>query len=128
MTHPASARPNPHEPDLAPDRRRKRRIPLETNVGLVSDSNFYTGFSGDISEGGLFVSTYALQPVGTRVNLRFAIDEVEVEAVGQVRWIREPRNSDVPPGMGIEFEALDPNHEEAIRAFVGVREPLFYED
>jgi uncharacterized protein (TIGR02266 family) len=110
------------------ERRRSPRVALETNVGLISESNFYTGFSQDISEGGLFVATYALRPVGTSVVVRFAVDEVEIEAPGRVRWQRDPRNSDVPPGMGIEFEGLDAVAEEAIRRFVTLREPLFHEE
>src|SRR5262249_21126741 len=34
------------------------REKLEANVGATTESNFFVGFSGDISEGGVFVATY----------------------------------------------------------------------
>jgi len=114
------------------DRRRGPRIALEATVDFSSESNFYTGFTSDISEGGLFVATYALQTVGTRVELRFDLpDGYEIHVVGVVRWVRDPRDpgdQDVPPGIGIQFEQLTPDDEAAISAFVSVREALFYID
>ncbi len=37
--------------------RSSTRIPLKTQVDLSSDSNLFTGFSTNLSEGGLFVAT-----------------------------------------------------------------------
>ncbi len=116
-----------HAPEPAAERRRNIRVPLETNVGVVSESNFYAGFSQDVSEGGLFVATYQLLPVGTEVCVSFAVGDVEIEAHGTVRWLREPLSGDVSPGMGIEFEGLPREQEDAIRAFVRLREPLFFD-
>ena len=39
------------------------REKLEANVGATTESNFFVGFSGDISEGGVFVATYVTLPM-----------------------------------------------------------------
>jgi uncharacterized protein (TIGR02266 family) len=113
------------------ERRTSPRVPLETQVNFEGGTNFYTGFSQDISSGGLFVCTYDLQPIGTRVELTFSLpDGYTVNAPGQVRWLRDPiePDPDAPPGMGIMFEELLPEDRRAIDEFVNLRAPLFYDD
>jgi hypothetical protein len=36
--------------------------------------------------------------------------------------------SNVPPGMGIRFDTLDPRSRQLIEGFLAQREPLFYEE
>lgn len=115
----------------AAERRRSPRVDLETDVTFESASNFFTGFMEDISEGGLFVATYNLQPLGTKMDLRFTLPNGQVVQVeGEVRWLRDPRdeNLDAPPGMGIMFGEIAPEDREAIQAFIEARSPLFFED
>jgi uncharacterized protein (TIGR02266 family) len=113
------------------ERRQHRRVALETGVGFASDNNFYTGFMEDISEGGLFLATYELQPIGTVIDLTFTLpnDQV-VEVVGEVRWVRDPRDEDpnAPPGMGIQFHELSEQARTSIHEFIAARAPIFYEE
>ena len=118
-------------PTGTPGRRDGPRIPLQTQVDLSSDSNLFTGFSTNVSEGGLFVATVNVLPVGTPVDLSFSLPEgTRIAVQGEVRWTREldDRAPDVFPGVGVRFVGLAPEAAEALHRFVGEREPLFYPD
>jgi len=119
------------ERDPKQERRKSSRVALETCVNLASDSNFYTGFSEDISEGGVFVATYCLQPIGTLVELTFGLPGgFSVSAKGSVRWIRDVLDLDdrSSPGMGIAFEAISAEDKSLIEQFMRNRPPIFYSD
>jgi uncharacterized protein (TIGR02266 family) len=103
------------------------RVFVETDIGLFSDSTFYTGLSQDLSNGGLFVATYEPRPPGTTVSIFFVLpDGHEVEAAGIVRWTREA-SEDSPPGMGIAFSELDPADLQAITRFCQARPPIYHD-
>jgi uncharacterized protein (TIGR02266 family) len=115
----------------APERRIAVRREAEVEIGIQSDTNFYTGFSCDISSGGIFVATYDVPAIGTEVNVNFQLPGGPVMSLdGAVRWVRDldPRDPDVVPGMGVAFHALAPAQARAINAFLAVRQPIFYED
>jgi uncharacterized protein (TIGR02266 family) len=119
---------------LAPEstfpRRRHDRGPLEVEVTLESDHNFFAGFSENVSEGGLFVATHALRSIGATVALTFRVPNREqpIEVSAVVRWVRVYHEaSDAPPGMGLQFIGLDAEDAAAIRAFVEHRAPLFWD-
>ncbi|MFW6050170.1 MAG: TIGR02266 family protein [Myxococcota bacterium] len=124
----------PPETNAAPaaaERRQHQRVELETEVSFASENNFFTGFTEDISEGGLFLATYQLEPIGTAMEITFHLPDGHiVRARGQVRWVRDPRDESpgAPPGMGIQFEELLPEDRRAIQAFIEARAPLFYEE
>lgn len=124
--------PNAPAPEVNPaDRRASPRINLNAEVTFSGHDNFYTGFAEDVSEGGLFVNTYDIKPIGTEFDLKFSLPSgEEVEATAIVRWVREPRdpNSEVPPGMGLQFLALSDINKAAIERFLKQREPLFYDE
>ena len=105
---------------------------LEVEVGFNDHSNFYVGFSENISEGGLFVATYNLRPVGTEIALKFKLpDGTEIDTVGIVRWVRDPRDhqeGQPPPGLGIQFHALGEGQLSAIREFTQIQDPMFFPD
>ena len=114
---------------LGDDRRVARRISLRTEITFHSESNFFTGFTNDISEGGVFLATVNVMPVGTEVELRFSLPGGrQVEARGEVRWVREldERDSGTLPGMGIRFTMVPTWCVQAIRQFEQEREPLFF--
>jgi len=113
------------------DRRKHTRITLKTEVHLGSESNFYTGFTNDISEGGVFISTHAVFTRGQIIDLEFSLpdgqDPIKVQA--EVRWFREYNpSSDGPPGMGLQFVSLTDEQRARIDAFTTDRETLFYDD
>lgn len=128
--------PSPPEPDaeaipLAPQKRRARRINLSADIGLHSDTNFFSGFAGDISAGGIFVATYNVLPIGTEITISFVLPGGhQVTVAGRVRWVREheDKEHDTTPGMGIQFVKLSEADRKAIVRFMEQRAPLFWED
>ena len=102
------------------------------SVDFVSEHNFFTGFSLNVSEGGLFVATHHARPVGSRLEIRLALpDEPEpLVILTEVRWVRVHNDdSEASPGLGLRFVGLSAEAEARIQAFVRrVRDPLFYDD
>jgi uncharacterized protein (TIGR02266 family) len=130
----SKAPPRPTEPIPIPkhivERRAAPRATIEAEIGFQSDTNFFTGFSEDISTGGLFLATFDLRPIGSRLNVNFTMPGGHFISVdGYVRWVREYNelNPEVTPGMGIQFENLHPQDKEAIDSFIHQRGPLFYD-
>jgi uncharacterized protein (TIGR02266 family) len=113
-----------------PGQRGCPRVPLQAAVDLASDSNLFTGFGTNVSEGGLFVATINVLPVGTPVDLTFTLGKSKLSVHGEVRWTREvnDRTPEVFPGVGVRFVNLAPATAEALKLFVSEREPLFYPD
>jgi uncharacterized protein (TIGR02266 family) len=115
---------------LSTDARAHRRLSLELEVSLESDSNFYLGLTENLSNGGIFVATHLVRPVGTVVamTLRLPNRKTPLALGGRVRWVREASdNIEAPPGMGVEFEALSAADAKAIREFLAARTPLFFD-
>ena len=112
-------------------RRMHRRHGVDIEIGFHSDSNFYMGFTENLSEGGLFIATYDYAPLGSWVEFTFRLPGMDrnIQARGVVRWVREynEMTTDVSPGMGIQFQSLPPAVEHAIRRFIRSRDPLFYD-
>lgn len=120
----------PH--DTSESRRASPRVPVDCGVTFTSESNFYVGFTENVSRGGLFVATTDLLPPGTPVNLRFTLpgETSPTYVDGVVRWQRwaEDVGEQIAPGLGIEFVELDPVIRARIEEFVDRRAPLFYPD
>ena len=117
-------------PQAAPPRRQSPRVRMQAAIDLSSDDNFFNGFSSNISDGGLFVATVNLLPLGTDVDLAFTLPSGErIEAKGTVQWVREVNDKlpDAFPGMGVAFKDLSAQAQDAINGFVAQREPLFYD-
>jgi uncharacterized protein (TIGR02266 family) len=94
---------------------RPRRRELSVKVGLEHGNYFFTGFSSNISETGLFVTTHQLLDVGSRVDMFFDLpDGHSVNCVAEVRWVRpfNPNDPDSQPGMGLAFATL--NHDDRV--------------
>ncbi|MDW8281570.1 MAG: PilZ domain-containing protein [Myxococcales bacterium] len=113
------------------ERRACQRVALVAEVTIDSEHNLYWGLSENVSEAGLFVSTFRPEPIGTEVDLSFTLPTHEgpLSVRARVQWVREPClfHADLAPGMGLQF--IDPSDEvlQAVRAFVRCREPAFYE-
>jgi uncharacterized protein (TIGR02266 family) len=109
----------------------KERIAAEVNIGANTDSNFYVGFSGEISEGGVFCATYNIQPRGTAMRVLVTLPgNFEKHVNGFVRFVRDPMDltAESEPGMGIQFEGLDPEARDLILRFIRKRAPMFYDE
>lgn len=122
-----SDEPSPEAPFF--EQRTSQRVSVAVDIHLSSESHFYSGLSGDISEGGLFVSTYRPLSVGSEVDVEFSLPGTErpVHARGEVRWIRE-HSAEQPRGVGIAFETLSDEDRDEIHSFCSSRPPLYYED
>ena len=112
-------------------RREYARFAVDLEVNLGSEHNFYAGLAQNLSAGGVFVATHRMQKVGSKIDLTLRLpDSPETfTIVGEVRWVRVYNvQSDSPPGLGIQFDALTPEATAAINRFLGQREPLFFDD
>lgn len=113
------------------ERRQQPRVALEAEVTLESESNFYAGFTENVSEGGIFVATYARHSVGERLRVRFTLPGLSeaIEATCEVRWLRvQNPTSDTPPGVGLRFMDLSDTARANIERFVRARAPIFFEE
>jgi uncharacterized protein (TIGR02266 family) len=118
-------------PSMAPvGERRSRgdtRAFIEVEIGLTSESHFYTGLSLDLSTGGVFVATYEPARPGSAVSLYFVLpDGHVVNAEGVVRWTRDGA-PDAPPGMGVAFVNISPASLAHIAQFCASRPPLYFD-
>jgi uncharacterized protein (TIGR02266 family) len=112
------------------ERRSGERVEIEAVIGFHTETNFFTGFSGDLSDGGLFIATWDLLPIGSELTLSFVLPEGrQIRGRARVSWVRgAPRSSDEnhEPGMGVVFEDLGEADKAAVMRFIRVRAPLFY--
>jgi uncharacterized protein (TIGR02266 family) len=115
-----------------PENRKVPRAELEVEVTLESESNFYSGITGNVSTGGLFVATYTPPPKGAEVALDLKLEGAPepLQLRGVVLWVRGPeRATDLsPPGCGVRWVELQENAVTAITRFVDKRDTIFYDD
>jgi uncharacterized protein (TIGR02266 family) len=113
------------EPTRA-DHRAYPRVELDVQIDFASESHFFAGLSGDVSEGGVFVQTYRELPIGSAVDLEFVIPGGQVKTHGTVRWQRAKTDAS-SPGVGIAFEELPEESRTLIQSFCRARAPLYYD-
>ena len=94
-------------------------------VSLSSESQFFVGLTGDLSEGGLFVATWRRISVGAPVALALSLPDGPLLVRGYVRWVREQVDGGATPGLGIAFESLSDVDRVRIEAFCTERAPLY---
>ena len=117
--------------DTGASRRVHERADVELEVTLESEHNFYLGLTENLSEGGLFIATHLLRPIGApvAVTLKLPNSPEPIAAQGTVRWVRQySETSDTEPGMGVRFEQLSPEHTQIIRQFLATRPALFHDE
>jgi uncharacterized protein (TIGR02266 family) len=102
------------------------RILVEVEVTVMSESQFFSGITGDVSTGGIFVQTYRRFPIGTRLDVCLSLPTGEVEACGVVQWSRDS-GSGMSPGVGIALEELTPSGRAQVEEFCRMRAPLYHE-
>ena len=112
--------------------REDTRANVYVSVDVFSEHNFYTGLSMNMSEGGVFVATYNVAPIGSVVVIHMSLpfEPEPVVMLAEVRWTRPPSDQpDVPPGLGLQFLNPDAASLQRVKSFVDtVREPLFFEE
>ncbi|MCP4500262.1 MAG: PilZ domain-containing protein [Deltaproteobacteria bacterium] len=99
--------------------RKHERVNLEVSVTLNGEDTFYTGITENISEGGVFVFTSCPWPLNTKVDLSLFIgDDVPFFLSTTIRWIREDDGSELPAGMGLQFDDLSREDEKKVKDFL----------
>lgn len=111
--------------------RQFERLEHKITISSDSDDNFYTGFSENISEGGVFISTHMIQPIGSEIAFTMTLTPgiKTVKVRGIVRWVRDVEESaGVTCGLGVQFMGMSDAVSERIQGFLTqIREPLFFD-
>lgn len=110
-----------------PSRRKSVRRHAELEIEFDRETQLYTGLTQDISEGGVFIATYKIQPLGTPICLSFELpDGTMIVARGEVRWTRTASNAS-RPGMGVAFTEMSDESLAALARFCSRCAPLYVE-
>jgi len=109
--------------------RETHRVSIELEVTTQGQHNFFHGMTEDISQGGLFVATTQLYPIGTLVEIVLRLDGNALHITADVVWLRDVARSDgdTPRGMGLRFSSVPEEDLQKIRHFLHKKEPLFFE-
>ena len=109
--------------------RETHRVSIELEVTTQGQHNFFHGMTEDISQGGLFVATTQLYPIGTHVEIVLRLDGHALHITADVVWLRDVARSDgdTPRGMGLRFSNVPEEDLQKIRHFLHKKEPLFFE-
>ncbi len=101
------------------ERRRHERVALKIPVDYTSVDAFFTEFSSNVNEGGMFVEMENAPELGTQVQLQFDLpghnESIQVE--GRIAWMSDGKDGS-PPGVGIEFQNLPSDVRETINRVV----------
>jgi|GEM_PF-420176 len=114
------------------EQRRSIRLSLGIDVEVGDGaSEFFTGFSENISTGGLFVATYQTLPkMGQTFSLNFVLPNGEKfkDVEGEVAWVREysVRNPELSPGFGLKFTNLTLEQSSKINLYILKEGALFF--
>jgi len=108
--------------------RHGHEVEVNFEVSIDGPHNFFSGFTEDISNGGVFLVTSQIYPVGMKMNLSFRIEGEDVDVEAVVRWTRTPESiysEDISPGMGLQF--IDPPQKvvKIFESFIKKKDPLF---
>lgn len=104
-------------PHLFPDsfnRRRHPRVILGVSIHYRVGQTIAAALTLNLSHGGVGIRTASPVGAGTRAHVRFKLpgSEADIDAVGRVAWY------DRRGGMGIRFEAVDPDAQALIDSVV----------
>jgi type IV pilus assembly protein PilZ len=103
------------------ERREHQRFDTSVAVDYASGDTFLFAYLTNISEMGIFIRTEDPLPKGTRLRLRFHVDEADPLVLeGEVAWINPLRKTgeNINPGMGVRFIQLTPDRREQVVALV----------
>ncbi|MEM7437018.1 MAG: TIGR02266 family protein [Myxococcota bacterium] len=106
------------------DARKDKRTLLSLKIRYKSATleDFIERYSGDISQGGVFIKAKKPLDVGTLLKFEFLLQDQSslIHGVGRVVWRREPKDADSnnPAGMGIKFIKMDPQSRSLVQRIV----------
>ena len=101
------------------ERRRSSREELKIPVDYSSVDAFFSEFSQNINEGGMFIEMEHPAELGTPVQLQFRLpsEPTPLRVEGRVAWVSEDK-PDSPSGVGIEFQNLSAETRQTINRIV----------
>lgn len=108
------------------ERRVSPRAEVEVDIGFQSDTNFFVGVAGDLSDGGIFIATNEVLPIGTELTIAMVLPGGHhITAHGKVSWTkRGDGTKGAIAGMGVCFSELSKTDARVVGMFLHRREPL----
>ncbi|MCB9638200.1 MAG: PilZ domain-containing protein [Myxococcales bacterium] len=112
------------------ERRRAPRLRLASDITIGREEHcFFTGFSENISSGGVFIATYeALPKKGSIYELCFSLPTGEIiQSEVEVMWSRDfnEQTPEISPGFGCRFRQLKKADQERIDQYIAKEGSLF---
>ncbi len=108
------------------ERRKHPRVTISVDVDFETGSNFYSGKTRDMSEGGVFVESPIFAPVGARIELLLRLFGHRHEVPVEVTWILCDETG-AAIGFGARFLELRRPVRRVIQEFMKAREPMPFE-
>jgi len=107
------------QPGTRKDRRHSERESLKIPVDYSAVDAFFSEFTSNINEGGMFIETETPSPLDAVVQLQVRLPNLErpIKITGRVAWVSDGKAGS-PPGMGIEFQDLMPEIRATINDLV----------
>ncbi len=103
---------------------RPRRVDLRVPVDILCSKGIrLTGKTRNVSEGGMFVETALLLPVGSPVRCDVSLADSPIEVFGRIAWSR-PRHPLAAAGMGIQFVGFEDRARRVLHAVVEQGDPV----
>jgi uncharacterized protein (TIGR02266 family) len=101
------------------DRRHSERQNIKIPVDYSAVDAFFSEFTTNINEGGMFIETENPAEIDSVVQLQVRLPDLErpIKLGGRVAWISDGK-TDSPPGMGIEFQDMSPDLRQTINDLV----------
>ena len=101
------------------DRRSSERTALKIPIDYSAVDSFFTEFTHNINEGGIFIETDSPAELETVVQLQFRVpgESEPLQVAGRVAWMSDGSGKS-PTGMGIEFHELSAASRQRIDELV----------
>ena len=101
------------------ERRRSPRAPIVVRVDYSTVDDFFSEFTHNINEGGMFIETENPPELDSVVHLQFALPGEMEPVKTSARVVRvAPAGSAELPGMAVEFEKMDAETRSRINRIV----------
>lgn len=101
---------------MVDNRRKFARIYLDSKIKVLfrGSEQRYQLLLDNISEGGLFIASDQVKPIGTKIHFEFRVDDggETISGSGVVRWIESDPSK--RKGMGIQFTEINAVGKEII--------------
>ncbi len=103
---------------------RPRRVDVRVPVDILCSKGIrLSGKTRNVSEGGMFVETALLLPVGSPVRCGLALEQSSIEVFGRIAWSRA-RHPLSAAGMGIQFVGFENGARRLLCAVVASGDPV----